>query len=488
MLDEKTPSVALDKKVRSAMKTEIKQLQKELADLQQPLKNAGIPVILLFEGWSASGKGSAIAKVISELDPRNYQVHSFGDPSEDALRHPFLWSFWQALPPHGQFAIFDRSWYRRCQNHADHQYVQDLVAIQDFERQLADDGYLILKFFLNISQTEQKRRLEKLAADSATAWRVTAQDWQQNRNFDQLRAREDTMLESTNSAYAPWHVIWNEEKSTGLLEILRTVRDALQTALKQGAPRPVKAESKQWPLLTMPRLSDVDLTPTITETEYRKALKKEKKKLQELHSRIYRERIPVILCFEGWDAAGKGGAIRRLSWALDPRSFEVVPIAAPSPDALAHHYLWRFWTRLPKDGHVALFDRSWYGRVMVERVENLTPESRWSMAYNEINEFEQQLHNWGAVILKFWIHIDQDTQLERFHARESTPEKQYKITDEDWRNRAKWPAYEVAVNEMLQKTSTSYAPWIIIPGNDKKYARLQVMRTVRKALTARLAK
>ena len=236
----------------------------------------------------------------------------------------------------------------------------------------------------------------------------------------------------------------------------------------------------------MPRLKDVDLSPSTTEEAYRAELKRERKKLQKLHSRLYREKVPVVLGFEGWDASGKGGAIRRLSWALDPRGFDVVPIAAPTPEELSRPYLWRFWRQLPKDGHVVLFDRTWYGRVMVERVEGLTPEARWSMAYDEINEFERELSRWGAVVLKFWLQIDQDTQLRRFEDRQSTPEKQYKITEEDWRNRKKWPQYELAVDEMLQKTSTEYAPWILVEGNDKKYARLKVLRTVRKALERRL--
>ena len=286
--------------------------------------------------------------------------------------------------------------------------------------------------------------------------------------------------------HAPWHVVQNEDKTRGTLEVLRRVRDALRAALEDGAPRPLPPEQAPWPLRAMPRLKDVDLSPSTTEEAYRAELKRERKKLQKLHSRLYREKVPVVLGFEGWDASGKGGAIRRLSWALDPRGFDVVPIAAPTPEELSRPYLWRFWRQLPKDGHVVLFDRTWYGRVMVERVEGLTPEARWSMAYDEINEFERELSRWGAVVLKFWLQIDQDTQIRRFEDRQSTPEKQYKITEEDWRNRKKWPQYELAVDEMLQKTSTEYAPWILVEGNDKKYARLKVLRTVRKALERRL--
>ena len=268
--------------------------------------------------------------------------------------------------------------------------------------------------------------------------------------------------------------------------MLTIIRDALAAAVREGAPRPVPAAVRRFPLREVPPLSAVDLSPKVSDEDYHRELKKEKKKLQRLHSALYREKVPVVIGFEGWDAAGKGGAIRRLSWALDPRGFDVVPIAAPTPDALARHYLWRFWRELPKDGHVVLFDRTWYGRVMVERIEGLTSEVRWRQAYDEINAFEKELSDWGAVVLKFWLQIDPDEQLRRFTARQETPEKQYKITDEDWRNREKWERYEAAVDEMLQKTSTEYAPWVIVESNDKKYARLKVLKTVRKALERRL--
>ena len=232
----------------------------------------------------------------------------------------------------------------------------------------------------------------------------------------------------------------------------------------------------------MPKLAEVDLSPAISEEDYRKELKKLQKRLSELHNAIYRRKIPVILCYEGWDAAGKGGNIRRVAYPLDPRGFDVHPIASPLPHELNRQYLWRFWTRLPRTGHICIFDRTWYGRVMVERLEGFCGEKDWKRAYNEINEFERQLTDWGAVLLKFWIHIDQDTQLARFTERQNTPEKQWKITEEDWRNREKWPQYEVAVDEMLQKTSTKNAPWFIIESNDKRYARIKALKIIVKAL------
>ena len=472
---------------KKAARREIKALQKELLSLQQPLKEARIPVLLLFEGPSTAGKGSMIAQVISELDPRGYQVYSYAAPTEQELRHPMLWPFWCHLPARGQMAVLDHGWYDRADRalRCGDDRSELVRSLNTFERQLADDGCLILKFWLNISRKEQKRRLEKLAGDPAEAWRATEDAWKQNRDWDAYLTRSEALLSATHSQHAPWHVVCTEDKTASRLEVLRLITAALRSAIDTGVPKALP-EKREWPHVSMPALRQVDLSLSITDEEYSEALKKEKKKLQKLHSMLYRERIPVILGFEGWDAAGKGGAIRRLSWALDPRGFDVVPIAAPSPEALSRHYLWRFWKELPKDGHVALFDRTWYGRVMVERIEKLTPEQRWSAAYDEINEFEYELSRWGAIIQKFWLQIDSDTQLARFQLRQSTPEKQYKITDEDWRNRDKWPQYEQAVDEMLQKTSTEFAPWHIIEGNSKKYARIKVLRTVRKALEERL--
>lgn len=487
---EQAKGQALQVEAREAFKKEIKDLQHGLAALQQPLKEAGIPVILLFEGWSAAGKGRMISKVISQLDPRGYQVYSNTDPEEGEARRPFLWRFWRDIPPKGEMAVLDRSWYTQAAARLEEERGEAkelLDSLCTFERQLADDGYLVLKFFLHIGQKEQRDRLEKLAGSKTTAWRVTDRDWRNNRNYRTKAEEMDLLLEATHRPWAPWHVVWNEDRDLGVAQVLRIIHRALTDALA-GGRSPVSGGSRGWKgkELTMPLLEQVDLDRTVDEETYDRELKREKKKLEKLHGQLYRARIPVVIGFEGWDAAGKGGAIRRLSWALDPRGFDVIPIAAPDKDELNRHYLWRFWKQLPKDGHVAIFDRTWYGRVMVERIEGFTPECRWAMAYDEINEFEQELTDWGAVVLKFWLQIDPEEQLRRFEARQNTPEKRYKITEEDWRNREKWPAYQVAVDEMLQKTSTERAPWIIVEGNDKKYARLKVLRTVRRALEARL--
>lgn len=471
-------------------KPTIKTLQRELAALQQPIKAANLPVIILLDGWSTAGKGRTIGKIISQLDPRGYQVYSSSPPEPSEVRRPYLWRFWRDLPARGQIAVLDQGWYQSATNPTMAANPARTTALRDrintFERQLCDDGYLVLKFFLHIEKKTQRERLHKLAESRSTAWRVSDEDWAQNRHYDSLRTQVSALIDATNPDWAPWHLIANEDKNEGVFRVLTSILDALRQALAQGVPKPSARPPLALPLLSMPKLSEVDLSPVAPSEDYDVALDKERRKLRKLHSQLYREKIPVIIGFEGWDAAGKGGAIRRLSWALDPRGFDVIPIAAPTTDELAHPYLWRFWKPLPKDGHIAIFDRTWYGRLMVERVEGFTPEARWQMGFDEINEFEKSLHDWGAVVLKFWMQIDQDTQLARFNERKDSPEKQYKITEEDWRNRAKWPEYALAVDELLQKTSTTYTPWVIVEGNDKKYARLKVLKTVRKALEARL--
>ncbi len=310
MLEWKSQEKAITQEEEGACKREIKAIQKELAALQQPIKQAGLPVLLVFEGWSASGKGSIISKVISELDPRGYQVWSYADPTDEEGRRPLLWPFWRDLPPRGEMAVLDRSWYSRALTRLeeDQAAASGLVeSINTFERQLGDDGYLILKFFLNISRREQKRRLEKLSDHGATAWRVTDRDWRRNREYAARAEVTELLLQATNPVHAPWHVVQNEDKTRGTLEVLRRVRDALRAALEDGAPRPLPPEQVPWPLRAMPRLKDVDLSPSTTEEAYRAELKRERKKLQKLHSRLYREKVPVVLGFEGWDASGKGG-------------------------------------------------------------------------------------------------------------------------------------------------------------------------------------
>lgn len=478
-------------------------LKAHLSTLQQTVKQQKLPVIVLFEGWSAAGKGSLISDLILTLDPRGFQVYSTVSPDEAEQRKPLLWRYWTKIPEQGNFSIFDRSWYQELsiaqveQELSEQELDRRVRSVNTFERQLTDDGYLIIKFFLHISQKEQRERLEKLADSKNTSWRVTDQDRKRNKHYDRYYKAADDMLERTNTHYAPWHVIPSHDKYTAMSEIYHVMVSSIVAALEQREkkkkvqPQIEKLTNslllpEQFQLLPMPKLREVELNAALSDEEYDAQLSKAQKKLKKLHNKLYRERVPVVIVYEGWDAAGKGGNIRRVAAALDPRGYEVVPVAAPSKVELAHHYLWRFWNNLPKTGHVAIFDRSWYGRVMVERIEGFCTQEAWMRAYQEINEFERELYDWGAVVIKFWLHIDQQEQLRRFEDRQNTPSKQWKITDEDWRNREKWDQYEEAVDEMLQRTSTDYAPWYIIQSQDKKYARIQALHLLIDTLEKRL--
>ncbi|MBQ9412419.1 MAG: polyphosphate:AMP phosphotransferase [Oscillospiraceae bacterium] len=471
---------------KDELKTEIKELRAELTAMQERIKESKLPIIVLVEGWAAAGKGSLINELISEIDPRFYKVVSSVFTPQAESRYPFLYPYAGMIPENGKILFMDGGWMEDAVRKYIHreiteaQYKDRIREINEFERQLRDAGYLVLKIFLHISKKEQTRRLANLLDRSETDWRVSQDDLWQHREYEVFFDTYDKFMGHTNDA-VKWHILDGEQRRLAVRDAMRLLKNKVQRALEKG--RYVgKPFEEDFPLLKMPKLADVDLSPNIPEADYKKELKKLQKRLNQLHNVVYRKKIPVVLCFEGWDASGKGGNIRRLTYPLDPRGFDVIPIASPLPHELARQYLWRFWTKVPRSGHFAIFDRTWYGRVMVERLEGFCAEQDWKRAYNEINEFERCLTDWGAVVLKFWIHIDQETQLERFNARQNTPEKQWKITEEDWRNREKWPLYEQAVDEMLAKTSTENAPWHIIESNDKKYARLKVLRIVIEAI------
>jgi polyphosphate:AMP phosphotransferase len=490
---------------REVAKAEYKRLKSDLdlklADLQRQVKAQGIPVIILFEGWSASGKGTLINQLILPLDPRGFAVYSASGPTEEEKFYPFLWRFWKRTPTRGRLAIFDRSWNRRVVTDRvegqikGKQLRQGLEDIRSFERQLTDDGVVMVKFFLHISKHEQKQRFDVLRESAATAWRVTETDLRQNKQYaDYLEAAEE-MLTETDTEYAPWTVVEAHDRRFATLKAFTTVIDALERGVavagRKGdeAPAPLVQPAPAINAFKTTALEHVDLSVSLTAEEYAGRLKAAQNRLRELEHQIYRRRMPVVIAYEGWDAAGKGGNIRRLTQNLDPRGYEVIPIAAPNDIEKAHHYLWRFWAQLPKAGHIAIFDRTWYGRVLVERVEGFCTEAQWRRAYREINAMEQQLVHFGTVLFKFWLHIDPDEQLRRFQERQEEVHKQWKITEEDWRNRSKLDQYRDAVEEMLYRTSTRHAPWTIVESNCKWYARVKVLETVcetiRQALSLR---
>lgn len=471
------------------LKQRLKAAEEKLSQQQMKLKEKRLPVLVLIEGWGAAGKGSAIGQIIKNIDPRFFKVFSMpSTPTEEERRRPFLYRFFEKIPEAGKFTFLDSGWMDQIMKERldgkldDKAYAQRVDSVKRFERGLTDNGYLVLKFFFHISKKEQESRIDALLSEKDTAWRVSEGDLWQNRHYDKCLEAFDRYLDDTNTPSAPWYIVNSKSKKFAELQVMETLCMGIETALHNESLA-VPLLQNAFPLIKMPKLRDVPLEgKTLDEEEYKRELKELQAKLGQLHNRLYRKRVPVIIAYEGWDAAGKGGNIKRLTGALDPRGFEVHPIASPEPHEKARHYLWRFWTRLPKDGHIAIFDRTWYGRVMVERLEGFCSENDWQRAYYEMNEFEQELYNWGAVILKFWVQIDKDTQLARFTERQNTPSKQWKITDEDWRNREKWDLYEQAVDEMLQKTSTTYAPWHILESVDKKYARIKALHIVIDAL------
>ncbi len=529
------------KVVKEDYKPRKDELVARLASLQQQAHAAELPVIVVFEGWDAAGKGSRISDLVANLDPRLFLVHVTGKPIGYEGRLPFMQRFWEKVGSHGTMSIFDQSWYRRAvhvltepdstkkkkrrakefgqsldhlgsaygaEGAGDVSEVEALASsIVSFEKQFADDGYTIVKFFLHISEAEQKRRLDKLEADPATKWRVTKKDRRHNRYYKQLYKAANVLLEKTDYDFAPWHIVASTDSRSANLQIMETLAQAIEEGIarKKEHTAAAKAQSEaraqleplaqigdaseivsRFPLVKVATLADVSHDLTLDADSYRAQLKAEQKKLARYGQLLHEEQIPMLVALEGWDAAGKGGAIKRIARALDARGYRVVPSSSPTWDEKHHPFLWRYWTNLPRTGHVAIYDRTWYGRVLVERVEGFATQAEWQRAYDEINEFEWELQQWGAILVKFWVDVSSDEQLARFKARQADPAKQYKITDEDWRNREKSDLYHVCIDDMLRLTSTEYAPWQIVESDCKYYARVKALKAVNAAVEKRL--
>ena len=506
---------------KAEYKEKMAELTPKLGKLQRECREYGIPVMIAFEGYGASGKGVQIGELIKALDPRGFEVYAVKNETEEERMHPFMWRFWTKMPAKGRVAIYDSSWYRkvlidRFDKKTKKSKLGDAYrSICSFEEQLTSDGMVIIKIFLAIDKKEQKKRFDKLMESKETAWRVSEGDLKRNKEFEKYQEVNEEMLTRTDAEYAPWNIVEAVDRRFATAKIYAIVAQILakkveEARKKAGKKKDGNADSgntaermaelkdagntrqesglEQDKKMKESILSKADLSLTYTKEEYKARLAKLQKKMEKLHGELYRRRIPVILGFEGWDAGGKGGAIKRLTEKMDPRGFVVHPTASPNDIEKAHHYLWRFWVDMPKAGHVTIFDRTWYGRVMVERIEGFCSRQEWQRAYKEINDMEKDLADAGAIVLKFWMQIDKDEQAKRFSARQENPEKQWKITDEDWRNREKWDQYEEAVDEMLIRTSTPYAPWIVVEGNCKYYARIKVLETVVNAIEKRLEK
>jgi polyphosphate:AMP phosphotransferase len=494
-------------------------LRQQLLDLQRELRELGrFPVVVVFAGVDGAGKAQTINLLNEWMDPRWLVTRAYDKPSDEERERPEFWRFWRDLPPNGRIGLFLSSWYSRPvldwvydkTNTA--RFADRLDRIVTFENALAEDRALVLKFWMHLSREAQERRLKCLEKDPLEKWRVSQRHWKHWRMYDRFVEAAERTIMRTSTGKAHWHIVEGVDPLYRSLTVGTLIRDALASQLEAtkleqevkkrlmsgaadggtvaaatGDSSPaVVAPAPEVPVFTV--LNSLDMGQTLDKKEYQQQLREYQARLNLLSRKALKKKVSTILVLEGPDAGGKGGAVRRITAALDARNYQVIPIAAPSDEEMARHYLWRFWRHLSRAGRVTIFDRSWYGRVLVERVENLASEEEWKRAYAEINDFEEQLVEHGIVLLKYWLHITSDEQLARFKAREETPHKRWKLTDEDWRNREKWVDYERAVNDMVQHTSTLNAPWTLVEGNDKRFARVKVIRTLCEQLEEALNK
>ena len=474
---------------------EIPALREALLDAQYDLVAAKkFPVLILIAGVDGAGKSAVVSTLNEWMDPRHIQTHGFDDPTDEERQRPFMWRYWRALPPKGKIGVFDGSWYSwpmlECgMGRIDKERLdQDMQLVKRFEQMLTDEGALVLKFWMHLPKEVQKKRLKKLEADPATRWRVTERDWKHFKRYDDFRDVAERALRLTSTADAPWIVVEATDPRYQKLSVGKLVLDRMRARLDRpaAAPAPVKAPPTIRPIDELNLIRALDLTQRLERPDYDRQLEELQGKLALLTRDKGFKKCGAVLLFEGSDAAGKGGGIRRITQAIDARICRIIPIAAPTEEERAQPYLWRFWRHLPRRGHFAIFDRSWYGRVLVERVEGFCSEADWMRAYGEINDFEAQIAKSGAVVAKFWLAISKAEQLRRFKEREATSFKRFKITEEDWRNRKKWNAYEAAVCDMLDRTSTEIAPWTLVESEDKLFGRIKILKTLCERIEAAL--
>ncbi len=483
---------------KASFNASVPDLRTQLLDAQIAIRESNIPVYVIIAGMEGAGKGEVVNALDEWMDARGVNVYAFWDESDEEKYRPKAWRFWRAMPRRGDIGVFFGGWYQQAIEQGftgewtDADLDQYMRKIRELERMLLHDGAVIVKCWYHFSEKDQRERLKSLARSDRSRWKMLPKKSKFGRQYQRFEEVADRVIRATDIGRAPWHIIEATDPRYRDMTTGRILLNAMQEALAQSPENEHElndAPSNRTedllpnaPEAQITLLDRVDLSQTISRKDYKKKLKILQAELNDLAWRAYAAKISTVLVFEGVDAAGKGGAIRRVTQAVDSRLREVISIAAPTDEENAHHYLWRFWRHVPRGGRMTVFDRSWYGRVLVERVEGFTSRANWARAYLEINEFEEQLTNAGVVVQKFWLQISKEEQLARFEARKLTPYKRYKITDEDWRNREKWDEYRDAINEMLERTSANHAPWNLIAGNDKRFARIQVLEIVTDAL------
>jgi polyphosphate:AMP phosphotransferase len=451
------------------------------------------PVIVLISGEDGAGKSETIHVLYEWMDARYISTVAFDAPTDEERERPFMWRYWRTLPPKGRMGIFAGSWYSEpiAQRIAGKLPLKALDAraeqINRFEAMLVNEGALVLKFWIHLSKDAQRQRLHELQDNPRTAWRVTPWNWERLKTYEKLQDAAGHLLRLTNTPWAPWEIVEGTDEHYRSLHVAQTIEAAMSKALAHTrvpdtpATPMVQVDTDGRTVLTA-----LDLSLRLSDKKYEAQLAQLQGRLSELVRDPRFKQRSLVVAFEGADAAGKGGAIRRLTNALDARQFQVIPVAAPTEEERAQPHLWRFWRHLPRHGHMTIFDRTWYGRVLVERIEGFCAPRDWQRAYSEINDFEHELVDAGVVVVKFWLQISQEEQLKRFKEREQVAFKRFKITQEDWRNRKKWDAYQQAICDMVERTSTGEVPWTLVEANDKNYARIKILSTLCMRLEAAL--
>lgn len=437
-----------------------KEFETIMGQLTRRTHELDIPVMIIIEGPLASGKSRLANALYMTLDAKYTDFMATRPPMESDKRYPFLYPYWNALPKNGDINIHFRSWYAHlidyeAQNirdniRVDYKYIRD--DIYNFEKTLINRGYEIIKFYVHADEDVKKYHMEVLAENPASQWK--AEEFQER--MDNVNYEKEMEIFLENPTPSPWTVLDFKDEHSAVNSLFETMFERLERRIKYE-------EDKERPHYDGEFISPYNSTlfkfnfekESLDKDEYKEKLEPLQQRMREIQFKLYERKMPLLLVYEGMDAAGKGGNIKRTRMHLDPTGYTINAVSAPTDIELAHHYLWRFHTKVPRSGHIAFFDRSWYGRVLVERIEGFATKNEWKEAYQEINHFEKSLVHGGAIIVKIFLSLDKNEQLERFEAREDDPDKNWKLTEEDWRNRDKWDKYIQASEEMIFNTNTS---------------------------------
>lgn len=479
---------------KQEFKAAVPEMRVGLINAQYDLRDADFPVVIWIAGDDRIAANEMVNRLNEWMDSRFADTVVFGDPSPEEHQRPQLWRLWRALPPKGRIAIYAGGLMRAANMRAEGEIGEPefstwLRHITNMQNELVADGALILKFFLHTPAKVQKKKLKKAQSDPESGWQVDERDWAALDKMGPVLPIAERILRETSGPGAPWTIVESTDSRYRDLTVARTILLALNARLQATDTNegPSLAESVFGDFDAAANvLSGVDLTLSLDHDEYRRQLARQQARLHKLSIEARRRGVTTVLAFEGWDAAGKGGVIRRITGALEAGDYRVIPVAAPTEEERKYHYLWRFWRSLPTAGKFIIFDRTWYGRVLVERLEGFATPAAWQRAYDEINDFESQMVERGFYVAKFWLHVSPEEQLARFQAREETPYKKHKITEEDYRNRERWDDYVQAVDQMVLRTTSDRAPWHVIPANNKQYARVATLKAINKGLARTL--